>query len=93
MADAAAASCLLSGHTAALEQRVSGALSALSAAASAAKQQCSSGENPLLNTENHGSMAASVLCALQRLQNTFGCAVLVSELISLHQVYLMPMPL
>lgn len=42
-ADAAAADGLLAGHIADVEQQVSGALTALSAAAAAGKQDCISG--------------------------------------------------
>ena len=46
---AAAAGDLLSGHAAAVESGVSGALDTLSAALSAAKQQCSTGAQPTVH--------------------------------------------
>lgn len=48
-ADGAAAGDLLSGHAAAVESGVSGALDTLSAALSAAKQQCSTGAQPTVH--------------------------------------------
>lgn len=57
--DAAAADALLAGHAAAVEQGLSGALTAVSAAAASAKQDCTSGV-PL--SSGHSALRARLPC-------------------------------